>query len=142
MNLINWLRSPGRDRLKRRLPGSRVKLQRVPLHAGVAVGMIVFGGGILLNPAFPFQGDLHRWQPLAPVVYGLLFIASGLRLLHHRPRPLTYLGLTSLLFTHLMVNIVDILLTATDRFTPIIGLYGLLLFMLVKAYRAQEEVHG
>lgn len=113
---------------------------RVPVHRGIAMGMVVFGVGVIVNPGFPFQGDLEAIHPLLPILYGVVFMAGGFVLAQERPRPLTYLALTVPLFFHLTVNIVDITLTALDRLLPVVALYGLLLFFLVKAYRQREEV--
>lgn len=113
--------------------------RHVPVHVGIALGMMLFGIGVWVNPTFPFQGDLRQWHPNAPVVYGLWFVVSGWVLVRGRPRPVRYLLVTTPLFTHLTANLVDIGLTSMNRLTPLWVLYGLLLFLLVKAYRLPEE---
>lgn len=111
----------------------------IPIHVGVALAMIVFGVGVWINPAFPFRGDLLGLHPLIPYVYGGWFVVSGGLLLRGHPRPLRYLLVTIPLFTHLTGNLVDIGLTALERLLPIWALYGLLLFLLIKAYQLPVE---
>ena len=96
--------------------------------------MVLFGIGVWLNPAFPYQGDLLRLHSRVPYVYATLFIAGGTGLLCYRPRQLIYLILSAPLFTRLVGVIIDITLTSFDQLLPILALYGLLLVMLLKIY--------
>lgn len=106
----------------------------VPTHRAIGTSMVLFGAGVWINPAFPYQGDLLQLHPLMPYVYAVLFIVGGAGLLPRRPRPLRYLILTAPLFIHLVGVVVDVTLTAFPRLLPVTALYGLLLALLIKAY--------
>lgn len=106
----------------------------IPVYRGIAIAMIGFGIGVGWTPDFAFQGDLYQLHPAAPLLYGASFVIGGVLLMWRKPRPLCYLMLTTPLFVHLSSNVVDIVLTSLDRLMPIASLYGLLLFLLIKAY--------
>ena len=115
----------------------------LPMHRAIGSSMMLFGVGVGLNPAFPYQGVLLRLHPWVPYVYATLFIIGGGGLFRHRPRPLHYLILSAPLFTHLVGVIIDIMLTSLAQLLPISALYGLLLVMFVKIYWHNEgDVYG